>query len=160
MPGEEGKTERRPRGSDSGPHLVRRRPTEGCPRRWVVAGNGERRRRAAARGRGGEVLGRRERSEGRLAGRFIGREGEGRWPAWEGHRQHRSLAINGGRDARGQGASCEGEGMGRRRTSAVAGRTPAWRARAASTQWHSEQQWPWRDAGGAMRVRVHACLFK
>jgi hypothetical protein len=42
-PGEEGKTERRPRGSDSSPHLVWRRSTEGHPRRWVVAGNGERR---------------------------------------------------------------------------------------------------------------------
>jgi hypothetical protein len=31
--GEEGKTERRPRGSDSGPHLVWRRSTEDCPQR-------------------------------------------------------------------------------------------------------------------------------
>jgi hypothetical protein len=66
MPGEEGKTERRPRGSDSDPHLVRRWSTEGCPWRWVVAGNGERRQRAAVRGRGGEVLGQCGRSEGRL----------------------------------------------------------------------------------------------
>jgi hypothetical protein len=130
--------ERRPRGFDSGPHLVRRRPTEGCPRRWVVASNGERRQRAATRGRGGEVLGRRGWSEGWLGGRFIGREGEGRWQAWEDHGQHRNLVINGGRDARGQGASYEGEGTGWRRTGAAAGRTPAWRARAASTQWHSD----------------------
>jgi hypothetical protein len=41
---EEGKMERRPRRSDSGLHLVWRRSTEGCPRRWVVAGNGARRR--------------------------------------------------------------------------------------------------------------------
>jgi hypothetical protein len=102
------------------------------------------------------VLGRRGWSEGRLGGRFIGREGEGRWPAWEGHAQHRNLAINGGRDVRGQGASCEGEGTGRRRTGAAAGRTPAWPARAASTQWHSEQQRPSRDAGGPMRGCVHS----
>jgi hypothetical protein len=67
-PGEEGKMERRPRGSDSGPHLVRRRYTEGCPQRSVVAGSGEWRRRVAARGRGGEVLGRCGRSEGQLGG--------------------------------------------------------------------------------------------
>jgi hypothetical protein len=67
-PGEDGKTERRPRGSDSGPHLVRRWSTEGCPRRWVVGGNGERRWRAAARGRGGEVLGRYGWSQGWLGG--------------------------------------------------------------------------------------------
>jgi hypothetical protein len=95
-------------------------------------------------------------SEGRLGGRFIGREGYGRWPVWEGHGQHRNLTINGGRDAPGQGASCEGEGTARRRTGAAAGRTPAWRARVASTQWRSEQQRPWRDAGGAMQARVHS----
>jgi hypothetical protein len=89
-------TERRPRGSESGPHLMRRRATEGCPRRWVVASNGEWRQRAAASGRGGEVLGQRGRSEGRLRGSFIGRKGEGRWPAWECHRQYRNLAINDG----------------------------------------------------------------
>jgi hypothetical protein len=64
--GEEGKTERRPRGSDSGPHLVRRRSMEGCLWRWVVAGNGGRRRRAAVRGRGGEVLGRHGRVTGSI----------------------------------------------------------------------------------------------
>jgi hypothetical protein len=124
-----------------------------------VAGNGERWRRAAARGRGGEVLGRRGRSEGRLGGWFIGREGEGRWPVWEGHGQYRNLAINGGRDARGQGAGCEGKGTGRRRAGAAAGCTPAWRARAASTQRHNEQQRPrrpWHDAVGVMRARVHS----
>jgi hypothetical protein len=68
MHGEEGKMERRPRGSDSGPHFMRRRSTEGCLRGWAVAGNGGRQRRAAARGRGGEVLGRRGWSEGRLGG--------------------------------------------------------------------------------------------
>jgi hypothetical protein len=52
--------------------------------------------------------------------------------------QESHLAINGGRDARGQGASCEGEGTGQRWAGAAAGRTPAWRARAASTQQHSE----------------------
>jgi hypothetical protein len=31
IPGEEGKTERRLRGSNSGPHLVRRWAMEGCP---------------------------------------------------------------------------------------------------------------------------------
>jgi hypothetical protein len=67
MPREEGKMERRLRGSNSGPHLARRRSTEGCPRRWVVGSNGERRRQAAARGRG-EVLGQRGRSKGRLEG--------------------------------------------------------------------------------------------
>jgi hypothetical protein len=102
------------------------------------------------------VLGRRGRSERRLGGRFIGREGKGRWPAWEGHRQHRNLSINGGRDVRGQHASCEGEGTRRRRTGAAADRTSAWRARAASTQWHSERRRPWRDTGGAMRARVHS----
>jgi hypothetical protein len=76
-----------------------------------------------------------------------------------GSGQYRNLTINGCCDARGQDASCEDEGTGRRQAGVAAVRTPAWRARAASTQRHSEQQrpWrPWRDAGGVMRARVHS----
>jgi hypothetical protein len=80
-------------------------------------------------------------------------------PRGRGERAGMGGSRASGRDARGQGASCEGEGTGRRRTGTAAGHTPAWRAQAASTHWHSEQQRPrrpWRDAGGAMRARVHS----
>ena len=82
--GKWGKTERRPRGSDSPTHLERRRSVKGCPRRRAEVGDNGYGGGAARLGRGRAVGRAVVVAEGCAEALFIGRARHGEGGAYNG----------------------------------------------------------------------------